>query len=93
MYQCRWAPLSTYYVTRLVYYTARRAQACMSAGPNLGRTLCVMAITNYILQKQNPFMLKIPIVPFESPYIQGAMGDWDFRISDLVKNPDGTDMW
>ena len=22
----------------------------------------------------------------------GAMGDWDFRISDLVKNPDGTDI-
>ena len=21
----------------------------------------------------------------------GAKGDWDFRISDLVKNPDGTD--
>ena len=22
----------------------------------------------------------------------GAKGDWDFRISDLVKNPDGTDV-
>ena len=22
----------------------------------------------------------------------GAKGDWDFRISDLVKNPDGTDI-
>ena len=24
--------------------------------------------------------------------LRGAMGDWDFRISDLVKNPDGTDI-
>ena len=24
--------------------------------------------------------------------IMGAKGDWDFRISDLVKNPDGTDI-
>ena len=24
--------------------------------------------------------------------IKGAKGDWDFRISDLVKNPDGTDV-
>ena len=23
---------------------------------------------------------------------KGAKGDWDFRISDLVKNPDGTDI-
>ena len=23
----------------------------------------------------------------------GAKGDWDFRISDLVKNPDGTDIY
>ena len=23
---------------------------------------------------------------------QGAKGDWDFQISDLVKNPDGTDI-
>ena len=23
---------------------------------------------------------------------RGAKGDWDFRISDLVKNPDGTDI-
>ena len=23
--------------------------------------------------------------------MKGAKGDWDFRISDLVKNPDGTD--
>ena len=23
---------------------------------------------------------------------QGARGDWDFRISDLVKAPDGTDI-
>ena len=23
---------------------------------------------------------------------QGAKGDWDFRISDLIKNPDGTDI-
>ena len=22
----------------------------------------------------------------------GAKGDWDFRISDLIKNPDGTDV-
>ena len=22
----------------------------------------------------------------------GAKGDWDFRTSDLVKNPDGTDI-
>ena len=22
----------------------------------------------------------------------GAKGDWDFQISDLVKNPDGTDI-
>ena len=22
-----------------------------------------------------------------------AKGDWDFRISDLVKNPDGTDIY
>ena len=25
-------------------------------------------------------------------YIMGAKRDWDFRISDLVKNPDGTDI-
>ena len=25
-------------------------------------------------------------------FITGAKGDWDFRISDLVKNPDGTDI-
>ena len=25
-------------------------------------------------------------------YGQGAKGDWDLRISDLVKNPDGTDI-
>ena len=24
--------------------------------------------------------------------IMGTKGDWDFRISDLVKNPDGTDI-
>ena len=24
--------------------------------------------------------------------IMGAKGDWDFRISDLIKNPDGTDI-
>ena len=24
--------------------------------------------------------------------VLGAKGDWDFRISDLVKNPDGTDI-
>ena len=24
--------------------------------------------------------------------LQGAKVDWDFRISDLVKNPDGTDI-
>ena len=23
----------------------------------------------------------------------GAKGDWDFRISDLIKNPDGTDIY
>ena len=23
---------------------------------------------------------------------KGAKGDWDFRISDLVKNPNGTDI-
>ena len=23
-------------------------------------------------------------------FLKGAKGDWDFRISDLVKNPDGT---
>ena len=23
---------------------------------------------------------------------EGAKGNWDFRISDLVKNPDGTDI-
>ena len=26
------------------------------------------------------------------PVYMGAKGDWDFRISDLVKNPDGTDI-
>ena len=25
-------------------------------------------------------------------YLRVAKGDWDFRISDLVKNPDGTDI-
>ena len=25
-------------------------------------------------------------------YIKGAKVDWDFQISDLVKNPDGTDV-
>ena len=25
-------------------------------------------------------------------YIMGAKGDWDFRIYDLVKNPDATDI-
>ena len=25
-------------------------------------------------------------------YIEGAKGDWDFQISDLVKNTDGTDI-
>ena len=25
-------------------------------------------------------------------YSLGTKGDWDFRISDLVKNPDGTDI-
>ena len=30
---------------------------------------------------------------FNSLYIiGGANGDWDFRISDLVKNPGGTDI-
>ena len=24
--------------------------------------------------------------------LEGVKGDWDFRISDLVKNPDGTDI-
>ena len=27
-----------------------------------------------------------------SVLILGAKGDWDFQISDLVKNPDGTDI-
>ena len=26
------------------------------------------------------------------PIYMGAKGDWDMRISDLVKNPDGTDI-
>ena len=26
-------------------------------------------------------------------HIKGEKGDWDFRISDLVKNPDGTDIF
>ena len=25
-------------------------------------------------------------------YLLGVKGDWDLRISDLVKNPDGTDV-
>ena len=25
--------------------------------------------------------------------LRGAKGDWDFQISGLVKNPDGTDIW
>ena len=25
-------------------------------------------------------------------FVLGAKGDWDFRISDLVKSPDGTDI-
>ena len=25
-------------------------------------------------------------------YFVGAKGDWDFWISDLIKNPDGTDI-
>ena len=25
-------------------------------------------------------------------FSMGAKGDWDFQISDLVKNPDGTDI-
>ena len=40
------------------------------------------------------------IVPYKMPKSgtstnncrPGAKGDWDFRISDLVKNPDGTDI-
>ena len=27
-----------------------------------------------------------------STYQKGAKGDWNFQISDLVKNPDGTDI-
>ena len=26
-------------------------------------------------------------------YMAGAKGDWEFRISDQVKNPDGTDIY
>ena len=29
---------------------------------------------------------------FSSVFFEGAKGDWDFRISNLVKNPDGTDI-
>ena len=29
---------------------------------------------------------------YTSYYYIGAKGDWDFQISDLVKNPDGTDI-
>ena len=34
----------------------------------------------------------IIIIIISRPIIIGAKGDWDFRISDLVKNPDGTDI-
>ena len=36
----------------------------------------------YITDRQN-------IIQF---ILKGAKSDWDFRISDLVKNPDGTDI-
>ena len=40
----------------------------------------------YIFQnKYVYFLLYITIM-------SGEKGDWDFRISDLVKNPDGTDI-
>ena len=46
-------------------------------------------------------ILKLHILDFENRkhtkfqfnwFIRGAKGDWDFRISDLVKNSDETDI-
>ena len=36
-------------------------------------------------------VLRVNSIP-ENLSEKGAKGDWDFRISDLVKNPDGTDI-
>ena len=38
------------------------------------------------------FLYKILMELYENKLTKGAKGDWDFRISDLVKNPNGTDI-
>ena len=44
------------------------------------------------LARLNRFLRKSVQLKKNIYYGQGAKGDWDFRISDLVKNPDGTDI-
>ena len=43
--------------------------------------------------KETLFLENYQVLSLYSVYtVYGAKGDWDFRISDLVKNPDGTDI-
>ena len=51
-----------------------------------------------VLKKGSTLALSVPLNLFiklgfvcVNSLREGAKGDWDFRISDLVKNPDGTD--
>ena len=48
---------------------------------------------NYNLTLKSPLYIILCFVYFSTFLLMsGAKGDWDFRISDLVKNPDGTDI-
>ena len=54
--------------------------------------MCFLKTVKNDLQRysRQPFICP---VKFQPPTINtGAKGYWDFRISDVVKNPDGTDI-
>ena len=55
--------------------------------------LKVLGLTRFPVSsyRENYVGYKSVEFPFQSIYM-GAKGDWDFRIPDLVKNPDGTDI-
>ena len=47
----------------------------------------------YVLKKNiQHFTVDVPVYVYIYIYIYMAKGDWDFRISALVKNPEGTDI-
>ena len=46
----------------------------------------------FAFNKQYTYMILHHLKISIGMFLHGAKGDWDFRISDLVRNPDGTDI-